>query len=83
MDSLSVEIWHRVFLKLDLKERITCTLVCRKWWDMLDKYSLFNNVELLEGRNAFVKFMEMMARYPHRGAQVEVLRIRHSFDSSC
>ncbi|KAI8879755.1 hypothetical protein K501DRAFT_302990 [Backusella circina FSU 941] len=75
MDKLPPEIFHRIFTQLDLKQRLVCTLVCRSWWNILDRYSLFCNVELKKGKDQFNRFIDMIERLPDRAAQVEELHV--------
>ncbi|KAI8880289.1 hypothetical protein K501DRAFT_275706 [Backusella circina FSU 941] len=75
MDKLPPELLHGIFAQLDLKQRLVCLLVCRSWWNVLDRYSLFCNVELKEEKDQFKKFMGKIKLLPDRAAQVEVLDI--------
>ncbi|KAI8890356.1 hypothetical protein K501DRAFT_266267 [Backusella circina FSU 941] len=75
MSRLPPEILHKIFYQLAFRDRLECTLVCRSWWRILDKYSLFYNVEIIYEINEFSKFMEMFMRSPHRAAQVQKMRL--------
>jgi hypothetical protein len=75
MSKFPLEIWHRIFIQLDLHERIKCTLVCQSWWQILDKYSLLCNVELIHNQDQFIDFMDMIERFPHRANQVLELKL--------
>jgi hypothetical protein len=46
MDKLPLELLHKIFIQLDLQQRLVCLLVCRSWWRVLDTYSLFYDVNL-------------------------------------
>jgi hypothetical protein len=72
MNHLPVEILHKIFIHLELKQRITCTLVCSTWWGVLDTYSLLHSLSIKDVQ--FPKFMEMIQQSPHRAEQVEKLR---------
>ncbi|KAI8882888.1 hypothetical protein K501DRAFT_315319 [Backusella circina FSU 941] len=75
MNRIPPEILHKVFSLLDLDERLTCTLVSRSWWSVLDRYSLFYNIEIENDNDRFIRFIDMIERLPHRAAQVEELII--------
>jgi hypothetical protein len=75
MDNLPTEILHRIFIQLELKQRLVCTLVCRNWWQILDTYSLFCNVELKKGKEQFNRMINMFERSPERASQVEELHV--------
>jgi hypothetical protein len=74
MDRFPPELLHNVFIQLDLSERLICTLVCHKWWSVLDTCSLLCDVEIKSERQ-FHRFIDMIKRAPHREAQVEDLTI--------
>ncbi|KAI8890341.1 hypothetical protein K501DRAFT_266253 [Backusella circina FSU 941] len=82
MDKLPPEIWHKIFICLDLDIRLECMIICRSWWRILDKYSLFHNVEIVYKREEFTKLMEMFMRSPHHAAQVEEMRLLSCLDTS-
>jgi hypothetical protein len=73
MDTLTSEILHNIFIHLELKHRLVCTLVCRRWWHILDKVSLFYCIEIIQRNNTFKKCIHQFEQRPHRAAQVEVL----------
>lgn len=78
MDKLPPEILHRVFIKLDLKERVICALFCRKWWNVLDRTCLYYNVTTNSIVIKFIKFMRMIKQFPHRATQVQELNVYNS-----
>jgi hypothetical protein len=41
MSELPAEILHDIFFCLELKERLECLRVCRRWWKALDSYNLY------------------------------------------
>jgi hypothetical protein len=75
MDKLPPELLHRIFIQLDFEQRLACTLVCRSWWSVLDKYSLFYNLVLKKDKDHFSRFINMFKQSPDRAAQVEELDI--------
>jgi hypothetical protein len=76
MDKLPPEILHKIFFQLDLQERLYCLIICRKWWSVLDKYSLFCRIELQSKDGHFNRLVDMSKRLPERTAKVEELHIR-------
>jgi hypothetical protein len=84
MDKLPSEILNKIFIQLDLQQRLKCLLVCRNWWSVLDKYSLFYDIHIDESENIhqFDRFMEMFERLPDRAAQVEELDIGFLLETS-
>ncbi|KAI8890296.1 hypothetical protein K501DRAFT_328656 [Backusella circina FSU 941] len=82
MEKVPPEILHVIFTHLDLDERLKCTIICRSWWQILNKYSLFYNVEIAYNEDEFIKFMDMIKRSPHRAVQVEELCLLNCLYSS-
>jgi hypothetical protein len=76
MDRVPNELLNTVFIQLNLQERLICMLVCRKWWLLIDKYSLLYNVKIVGNVDCFNRFMTMIDRAPHRAAQVEELVLK-------
>jgi hypothetical protein len=75
MDKLPVELLHKIFIQLDLQQKLACLTVCRSWWRVLDKYRLFNSIVLQKSDDQLNRFMDMFKRLPERAAQVEELTI--------
>jgi hypothetical protein len=77
MDKLPSKILNKIFIQLELQQRLKCLLVCRNWWKVLDKYSLFYDIHLDESENKHQldRFIDMFERLPDRAAQVEELDI--------
>ncbi|KAI8886814.1 hypothetical protein K501DRAFT_308504 [Backusella circina FSU 941] len=61
MDILPNEIWNKIFIQLNLKQRLVCMLVCRSWCSLIDEYSLLYDIEIVD----------MINRSPHRAVQIE------------
>jgi hypothetical protein len=75
MDKLPPELLHKIFFHLNLQERLGCLTICRRWWSVLDKYSLFCRIELENEGDRFNRFMDMFKRLPERAAQIEEFSI--------
>ncbi|KAI8880283.1 hypothetical protein K501DRAFT_302292 [Backusella circina FSU 941] len=76
MDKLPSEILHKVFIQLDLQQRLICLLICRNWWNVLDRCSLFYDINLNEDDDQFDRMMDIFERSLDRAAQVEMLDIK-------
>jgi hypothetical protein len=74
MNELPAEILHDIFFCLELKDRLECLRVCRRWWKALDSYNLFYSF-IIRQEEQFNRVMESFARLPDYAAQVEVLSI--------
>ncbi|KAI8878521.1 hypothetical protein K501DRAFT_304700 [Backusella circina FSU 941] len=80
MNQVPVEILHQIFIKLDLKNRLVCTLFYRFWYDTLDQSSLFYNLDI--STRQMPKLEGMIKRFPHRGMQIESLELLCTVDST-
>jgi hypothetical protein len=74
MDSFPREILHKIFIQLDLQQQLECLLVCRCWWNALDKYSLFYSVQL-KNPDYFNKWITLFEQSPGYAARVEELEM--------
>jgi hypothetical protein len=68
MNILANEVLHNIFIQLELEERIECTLVCHKWWRVLDNYSLVHDIKINQNQDGFSRFLEMIKQCPHRAS---------------
>jgi hypothetical protein len=76
MDKLPAELLHKIFIELKLEQRLKCLTVCRSWWRVLDRYSLFYDLLLEEGDdNGLNTFMDTLKHLPNRAAQVEKIQL--------
>ncbi|KAI8875964.1 hypothetical protein K501DRAFT_309364 [Backusella circina FSU 941] len=75
MSKLPLEILNKIFIQLNLQQRLICLLVCRSWWRVLDGGTLFYSVEVKDGENNFGHKMDMFEELPDRATQVEELHI--------
>jgi hypothetical protein len=75
MDKLPSEILNKIFIQLDLQQRLVCLRVCRSWWNVVDKCSLFYDIHLDETQNKdrFDRFINKFEQSPERASQVQVL----------
>jgi hypothetical protein len=48
MDLIPIELLHEIFIKLHIKDKLECMLVCRFWYDMLDRRSLLHALNIPE-----------------------------------
>jgi hypothetical protein len=71
MDRIPTELLHEIFIKLDLKDKLKCMLVCRFWYATLDRRSLLHELDI--DSDVFLKLIQMIESHPHRAAQVESL----------
>jgi hypothetical protein len=74
MDKLPPEILYKIFIQVDLQERLTCLTVCTCWWNVLDKGALFYSF-IITNNNQFRRFMRGFERLPGRATQVEEISI--------
>jgi Leucine-rich repeat (LRR) protein len=81
MNELPAEILHDIFFCLELKERLECLRVCRRWWKALDSYNLFYSF-IIRRDEQFNRVMNVFERLPDYAAQVEVLSIYEVSKSS-
>jgi Leucine-rich repeat (LRR) protein len=81
MNELPAEILHDIFFCLELKERLECLRVCRRWWKALDSYNLFYSF-IIRRDEQFNRVMDAFARLPDYAAQVEELSIYEISKSS-
>jgi hypothetical protein len=75
------ELLHKIFTLLNLKQRLICLTVCRSWWKVLDKRSLFYNVKIKEETDRFKRVMHMFEQSPASASQVEESSITTNIDS--
>jgi hypothetical protein len=73
MDHIPAELLHKIFTKLDLEDKLECMLVCRPWYDTLDRSTLLCSLSV--ENKQFLKFKDMLTRFPHRATQVEYLTL--------
>jgi hypothetical protein len=78
MDHIPAELLHQIFIKLDLKYKLECMLVCRFWYNTLDRRSLLDT--LIINSDVFFELEEMIERQPYRATQVEILMLSADFD---
>lgn len=69
MEHIPIELLHEIFIKLDLKDRLECMLVCRLFYNALDQGSLLCTLRI--NSRVFLKFKEMIKRQPYRATQVK------------
>jgi hypothetical protein len=81
MNELPAEILHDIFFCLELKERLECFRVCRRWWKALDSYNLFYSF-IIRQDEQFNRVMNAFERLPDYAAQVEELSIHGVSNSS-
>jgi hypothetical protein len=68
MDKLPPELLHKIFIQLDLQQRLVCLTVCRSWWRVLDQCCLFYSIVLRNEDDYFNRSMDMFERLPDRAA---------------
>jgi hypothetical protein len=76
MNRFPLEILHEIFIKLDFEDRLECLVVCRLWYDVLDRHSLLYDVNLTS--EEYPAFKGMLERQLYRATQVERLSIAYS-----
>jgi hypothetical protein len=77
MEKLPTEVLHKIFIELELHQRLICLLVCRSWWRVLEKYSLFYTVEIKQcSKYSFDKNLSKFVKSPALAAQVRELYIK-------
>jgi hypothetical protein len=76
MNNLPPEILKTIFIKLCFHERFICALVCRNWWNVLDRTCLLHSVNCSFNESKFIKFIDMIKNSPHRATQVQELLLR-------
>jgi hypothetical protein len=81
MDKIPPELLHNIFIQLNLQQRLLCLNVCRSWWRVLDKHSLFYSVEMREDNLQFYRMMKLLQQFPDRAAQVVNLDVVIAADS--
>jgi hypothetical protein len=79
MNHIPIEVLREIFNELDFKHKLKCMLVCRLWYNTLDRFSLLCSLSIQN--HQFPKFKDMLNRFPHRAIQVEYLSLNERFES--
>ncbi|KAI8888322.1 hypothetical protein K501DRAFT_303760 [Backusella circina FSU 941] len=74
MDTLPTEVFRKIFLHLDQKEKVECLAVCMKWESLIKRYCLFHTIRISKYERLGL-LIERLKENPHHGIQMERLLI--------
>ncbi|KAI8884211.1 hypothetical protein K501DRAFT_271880 [Backusella circina FSU 941] len=77
--ALPNEILHKIFIRLNLKQRLACMLVCCNWYYLMDKSSLLYHVVLADNKGLSTRFMDIIKCSLQHAVQLEVLILEGCF----